>query len=185
MINDFLWGFWPWYISGPVIGFVVFLLFYTINERLGLSGSLDYFSACIIPEPLKIRRYLDPARIGGLFSWKLFFAIGVVGGGVLAQYSNKLAERFTDFNFTAPTWQFDSLGSILGGGPEVGLAILGAYLFFGGILIGFGTRFSQGCTSGHGILGMAQMAKASVIATVTFFASGTVMTWILKWVTGS
>jgi uncharacterized membrane protein YedE/YeeE len=42
----------------------------------------------------------------------------------------------------------------------------------GGVLIGFGTRYAAGCTSGHSIMGLSNLQKASLVATLAFFAGG-------------
>lgn len=50
----------------------------------------------------------------------------------------------------------------------------------GGFLVGFGTRMGSGCTSGHGICGIANLSKRSIIATLTFMTSGLVTVYILR-----
>lgn len=45
-------------------------------------------------------------------------------------------------------------------------------LIAGGLLVGFGTRLGSGCTSGHGVCGMARFSRRSLVATVTFIAAG-------------
>jgi uncharacterized membrane protein YedE/YeeE len=52
-------------------------------------------------------------------------------------------------------------------------------LFIGGILVGFGARFAGGCTSGHGIVGNAQLALPSFISTICFMIGGFLMINIL------
>ena len=55
----------------------------------------------------------------------------------------------------------------------------------GGFLVGFGTRWASGCTSGHGISGLADLQRGSLIATMSFFASGLVVTnFVLPWLLG-
>lgn len=44
-------------------------------------------------------------------------------------------------------------------------------LFFGGLMVGFGTQMAGGCTSGHGLSGLSRLAPASIIATITFFGT--------------
>jgi uncharacterized membrane protein YedE/YeeE len=45
----------------------------------------------------------------------------------------------------------------------------------GGFLVGFGTRYGDGCTSGHAIMGLANLQWSSLVATCSFFAGGMVM----------
>jgi len=54
-------------------------------------------------------------------------------------------------------------------------------LIFGGILIGFGTQLSGGCTTGHGISGMSRLIPASFIATCSFFGSAVIVSLLLKY----
>jgi uncharacterized membrane protein YedE/YeeE len=51
-------------------------------------------------------------------------------------------------------------------------------LFVGGLLIGFGARYADGCTSGHAIMGIANLKWPSVVATAAFFIGGVVMTTV-------
>jgi uncharacterized membrane protein YedE/YeeE len=50
----------------------------------------------------------------------------------------------------------------------------------GGFLVGFGTRMSNGCTSGHGICGIANLSLRSILATLTFMAGGIVTVYIIR-----
>jgi uncharacterized membrane protein YedE/YeeE len=52
-------------------------------------------------------------------------------------------------------------------------------LVIGGVLVGFGTRYADGCTSGHSIMGMSNLQKSSLIATMCFFIGGLIMTWLI------
>jgi uncharacterized membrane protein YedE/YeeE len=47
-----------------------------------------------------------------------------------------------------------------------------AWMFVGGLFIGFGTRLANGCTAGHGIFGVSNLERASIISTVTFLLAG-------------
>jgi hypothetical protein len=57
------------------------------------------------------------------------------------------------------------------------LGVLG--LFMGGILIGFGTRYAGGCTSGHTIMGISALNVSSLVATIFFFVGGLISTWFI------
>jgi len=46
----------------------------------------------------------------------------------------------------------------------------------GGLLVGFGTRLGSGCTSGHGVCGVARLGPRSILATLTFMATGALVT---------
>jgi uncharacterized membrane protein YedE/YeeE len=95
-----------------------------------------------------------------------------------------------------PPWQWESgwrpafLAGLLGGGAvlawtmpaTVGPSPLQSPLSvaFAGLLVGFGTRWSNGCTSGHGICGVARGAKRSLLATATFIATGAVTVFVVR-----
>jgi uncharacterized membrane protein YedE/YeeE len=134
---------WPWWAGGVAIGLFV-LAFYLINTRLlGVSaGFRDVCAACF-----------DSTRRK---SWRLPFLAGIIVGGFVA---GTLAGGI------APTFamgQFDHIVSS-------SLPVKAAVFTLGGLLIGFGTALAGGCTSGHGIVGMARRSPKSMIATVTFF----------------
>ncbi len=54
-----------------------------------------------------------------------------------------------------------------------------AILMAAGILVGFGSRYAGGCTSGHGIVGLSMLAPESFIAVAGFFIGGLIMTWLI------
>ena len=57
-------------------------------------------------------------------------------------------------------------------------------LISAGLLVGIGTRYGSGCTSGHGVCGIARLSPRSLIATMTFMAAGFVTTYLLRHVFG-
>jgi len=57
-------------------------------------------------------------------------------------------------------------------------------LVAGGLLVGFGTRLGSGCTSGHGVCGLARMSPRSLVATLTFMATGAVTVFVLRHLIG-
>jgi uncharacterized membrane protein YedE/YeeE len=65
-------------------------------------------------------------------------------------------------------------------GPAATLAVSPAALLAGGLLVGFGTRMAGGCTSGHGLTGVARLRPASLVATATFFAAGIATSYALE-----
>ncbi|MDH3588143.1 MAG: YeeE/YedE thiosulfate transporter family protein [Gammaproteobacteria bacterium] len=58
------------------------------------------------------------------------------------------------------------------------------YLVGGGLLVGFGTRLGGGCTSGHGVCGIARFSPRSIVATVTFMTCGIVTVFITRHLLG-
>jgi uncharacterized membrane protein YedE/YeeE len=67
------------------------------------------------------------------------------------------------------------LDEALGLGPAAKLA----WMFVGGLFVGFGTRLGNGCTSGHGIFGLSNFELPSLVTTLSFMASGAVVTNVL------
>jgi uncharacterized membrane protein YedE/YeeE len=59
--------------------------------------------------------------------------------------------------------------TLLAGGPSVNVLASPPAILVGGLLVGFGTRMGSGCTSGHGLCGLARLSRRSVAATATFF----------------
>jgi uncharacterized protein len=53
-------------------------------------------------------------------------------------------------------------------------------LVIAGLLVGFGTRFAKGCTSGHGVCGLARLSPRSLAATVTFMAAGFLTVFLMR-----
>jgi uncharacterized membrane protein YedE/YeeE len=171
---DFLAKPWPWYIVGPLIGLTVPLLLVLGNKNLGVSSTLRQLAtACL------------PARAGtGSYNWKndqwnLFFVSGILIGGWLGGVvvANPAAVAIsvstkaylqslgvTDFTGLMPV-EFFTLPALL--------TFRGVLLMLGGgFLVGFGTRYARGCTSGHGILGLSALQWPSLIATASFFLGG-------------
>lgn len=179
---------WPWYVAGPLIGLFVPALLLAGNKLFGVSSNLRHTCAMAVPGRSEYFRYDWRARGG----WNLTFAVGIVLGGLIAHTWMSsgapiaLTERarsamaslgVTDFSGLVPqelfswevlrTWR----GWVLLGG--------------GGVLIGFGTAYAGGCTSGHAISGLADFQLPSLVAVVGFFAGGLLGTWvILPWLLG-
>ena len=68
--------------------------------------------------------------------------------------------------------------------PEVTVTSSAPLLIAAGLLVGFGTRLGNGCTSGHGVCGVARLSPRSIAATVTFMASGAATVFVLRHVIG-
>jgi uncharacterized membrane protein YedE/YeeE len=75
----------------------------------------------------------------------------------------------------APIWDLGLFDQVIGYGPAGKLA----WMFVGGLFIGFGTRLGNGCTSGHGIFGLSNLELPSLITTLSFMAGGLVTTQII------
>ena len=171
---SFLLSPWPWYIAGPVIGFTVPLLLLLGNKRLGISSTLRQICAACVPGTIPLFNYDWKKDV-----WNLFFAAGLLLGGfiggvlfanpdpVAISESTKLyftSFGINDFSGLMPAELFN----------WASLTTLKGFLVMivGGFLVGFGTRYAGGCTSGHGILGLSALQWASLVATCSFLAGG-------------
>lgn len=179
---ELLFSPWPWYVSGPLIGLTTPLLFLLGGRAFGVSSSLRHVCAAVYPRDIEYLRY--DWRKDGL--WLLIFAGGLVVGGwiggqlfraessvaISGQTVNDLAHLgISDIQGLAPASLF-SWSSLLSW-PSLLLMTVG------GFLIGFGTRWANGCTSGHGITGMANLQWPSLVAVCGFFAGGLLATHLL------
>lgn len=150
-----------WAVAGALIAGVTLTLLFVANRRLGISSGLEDLCSVVLQQPYFQRGALVAGR-----PWRLPFLTGLVLGGFL---SAALGGGW------APTWALGRLDTALALGP------LGkvAWMFAGGLFIGFGTRLANGCTSGHGIFGMANLEWPSLVSTLSFMASGLVTTQVL------
>lgn len=152
---------WPWWISGILIGLTVPLLYIFAGKAFGISTSLQEAGALCAPNSrLEYLSKFD--RKGNL--WTLVFVLGIAMGAFVA--NRFLSEQPVDFL------------------PEGFATTTGAIkLLVGGFLIGFGTRYAGGCTSGHSITGISNLNWPSLVATIFFFVGGLAVTWGLdRWI---
>lgn len=173
---------WPWYVAGPLLGLTAPLLLWLDNRLFGFSSNLRHLCAALAPAGIAHFRY--PWRHQG--GWNLALAAGVLIGGFVAGavFPNPepvaIAERtraelaalgVRDFTGLVPRdlFSFAALTTL----PGL-LMIVG-----GGFLVGFGTAWAGGCTSGHGISGIADLQPSSAIAMAGFFAGGVLGTFVV------
>lgn len=143
---------WPWWIAGPAIGLVVVGLAWITGKALGVSTG--YGSICALTSRLP---FFQQPEYGA--RWRIPFILGLPIGGLVA---TTLAGRFI------PTTAYGGLDALTHGS----LALKASILFSGGLLIGAGARWAGGCPSGHSIVGIAQGAVSSLIATIAFMVGG-------------
>ncbi len=174
---EFLKHPWPWYIAGPVIGLMVPLLLILGNKHFGISSSLRHICAACFPAGIKFFKYEWKREL-----WNLFFVGGIALGGVVAavwlsapepvSVAPQLASELSgygvaDYHGLVPADLFNWQGLLTPRGFLLMVA--------GGFLVGFGTRYAGGCTSGHAIMGLSNLQLPSLIATVSFMAGGFIM----------
>ena len=171
---DLLYKPWPWYVAGPVIGLTVPLLLLLGNKALGISSSLRHICAACFPANIPLFKYNWKEQ-----AWNFFFAAGLIIGGFLGGYVFANPEPVA---ITTDTANYFSTFGITQGAKllpqeifnwQTLLSLKGFLLIIvGGFLVGFGTRYAQGCTSGHGIFGLSTLQWPSLIATASFFIGG-------------
>jgi uncharacterized membrane protein YedE/YeeE len=144
---------WPWYVSGPLIGLTVPLLLVIVGKPFGVSSSFRHL--CSICSPNTTIGYLRE-NDWRQESWNLLFVFGIVVGSFAGMHllSNQAIPLL-------PGHYHQWSGAI--------------FLFVGGLLVGFGTRYADGCTSGHSIMGMSNLKWPSLVATISFFVGGVFM----------
>ncbi len=168
---------WPWYVSGPLIGLTVPLLFILGNKSFGISSSLRHVCAACLPANIPFFQYNWKKE-----AWNLFFVAGVlIGGFVVAKFlanpnavqvNPKLVSELAGYGITdysnlvpAQLFNWQNLFTIKGF----------VMMVVGGFLVGFGTRYAGGCTSGHAITGLSTLQWPSLVATCCFMIGGFIM----------
>lgn len=181
-MRDAMMGPWPWYVAGPLLGLTVPLLLILGNRAFGMSSNLRHVCAMAIPGRAEYFRY-DWKRSG---AWNLALAAGFLVGGFIAATwlggggpvaisaattADLTALGVRDFSGVVPA-DLLSWGALLT--PAGAVAIIA-----GGFLVGFGAAWAGGCTSGHGITGLATFQLPSLLAVAAFFAGGITATYLL------
>ena len=170
---DLLRSPWPWWVGGPLIGLTVPLLLWLGNRSFGISSNLRHLCAAALPETAKPPFFRYDWRAE---SWNLAFALGLVLAG--AVFGGLLADPQPAHLSAAGAQSVRELGVAVRPGlvpaelTDLSRPGVWALLALSGLLVGFGTRYGGGCTSGHAITGLSTLQVPSLIATVAFFAGG-------------
>ncbi|WP_299336110.1 YeeE/YedE thiosulfate transporter family protein [uncultured Psychroserpens sp.] len=179
---EFILDPWPWFVSGPLIAIIMFILIY-FGKTFGMSSNLR--TLCTIGGAGKKAKFFDFDWRTQL--WNLTVVLGAVIGGFIAHFYLSTPTNI-DLNpetiTTLSTLGFENAGQSLLP-PELfdwnavfslkGMTIL----IVGGFLVGFGTRYAGGCTSGHAITGLSSLQLPSLVAVVGFFIGGLIMIHLL------
>ncbi len=172
---------WPWYTAGVLIGLIVPALLILGNKKFGISSNLRHMCAICAPSNIPFFQYDWKKEI-----WNFFFIGGIAIGAFIASFymtdpnavvvdenlKQDLAQYgITDFSNIVPVdlFSFESLFSLRGF----------IMMVVGGFLVGFGTRYAGGCTSGHAIMGLSNLQWPSLVATISFMVGGIIMTHLI------
>jgi len=169
---EWLSGPWPWYVSGPIIGSLVPAMLFIGSKSFGISQNLEHLCAITQPEKVNVEFFRYDWKN---YRWSIVFVLGVAIGGYAAEFifpapgpvmlSSAALENLTRWGLNQSEGLYPPELYDLGLKNLVVLAI-------GGILVGFGTRYASGCTSGHAITGLATMQLKSLTATIGIFGGG-------------
>lgn len=179
-------GPWPWWVSGPLLGLMVPILLLIGNKNFGISSTLRDICAAAIPTRASYFRDYDWKG----HSWNLALAVGVIAGALIAvvllggdrapDVSAAAVELFETWDIAAPA-ALQPAEIYAWPGAISARALVS--LIAGGFLVGFGTRYANGCTSGHAIMGLSLLNVGSLVATLGFFAGGVIVSnFVLPWV---
>ncbi len=169
------YGTWPWYISGFLIGVVMLSLIY-FGKTFGMSSNLR--TLCTIGGAGKFSSFFK-------FDWKsqrwnLVVVLGAMIGGFIAVHflndgsgvrlNPDTLVKLQQMNIDLPDGKllpekFTTIENVLT--PKIFL-----FMIIGGFLVGFGSRYAGGCTSGHAITGLSNLQLPSLIAVIGFFVGG-------------
>ena len=173
---------WPWYVAGPIIAVVMFSLLY-FGKEFGVSS--NFRTICAMSGAGNNCEFFDFEWRNQI--WNLVFVGGTVLGGFIAhqylmpdqavQISEATIAELEAVGLSNPGSTFIpeeifNWGSLLTARGIIMIVV-------GGFLVGFGTRYAGGCTSGHAISGLSNLQLPSLIAVIGFFIGGLIMTYLL------
>lgn len=169
---------WPWYFSGFMIS-IVLLALYLVGKKFGMSSNLRTICAAVgAGNKVEFFNYDWKSH-----RWNLIVVFGVLIGGFIATtYMSPEDDIILNantiqsleqlgINYQEGVYLPDELYS-LENLQDIKVLLL---LVLGGVLVGFGTRYAGGCTSGHAITGLSNFQLPSLIAVIGFFIGGLIM----------
>jgi uncharacterized membrane protein YedE/YeeE len=178
---DFITQTWSWFISGTLIAGIMFFLIY-FGQSFGFSSNLRTIcSAAGCGKQVKFFDFNWKSQL-----WNIVFLVGAIIGGYIAKQflssdatisiSEKTIQDLKLLGFAKPlSLQPTELFSL-----EAAFSLKGFLLLaVGGLLVGFGSRYAGGCTSGHAISGLSNLQLPSLIAVMGFFIGGLIMTFLI------
>jgi uncharacterized membrane protein YedE/YeeE len=172
---------WSWWFSGAMIAGIMFFLLY-FGQSFGFSSNLRTICAAAgLGKKAKFFDFKWKSQI-----WNLVFLVGAIAGGLTAKQFLS-----TDAPVQIAQATINDLAKLGIGSPaslqppelfswESALSLKGfLILALGGLMVGFGSRYAGGCTSGHVISGLSDLQWPSLIAVIGFFIGGLIMTFLI------
>ena len=178
---EFITQPWSWWFSGAMIDFIMFFLIY-FGQSFGFSSNLRTICAAAgLGKKTKFFNFNWKSQ-----TWNLFFLLGAILGGFIAKQflsvdmpvdiSPATIHDLQKLGIGAPT----SLQPSELFGLDAILSLKGfLILAIGGTMVGFGSRYAGGCTSGHAISGLSNLQFPSLLAVIGFFIGGLLMTFFI------
>jgi hypothetical protein len=179
---DWITTSWPWYVAGPLLSIVFFLMFF-FGTKFGVSSSME--TICSMGGADRLTDYFkfDWRKQ----TWNLFFVVGAILGGVIA------SQFMMDDQVAVGISEATKISLIEKGITNPGAGYLPSiftwdnlltvqgiiFMIVGGFFVGFGTRYAGGCTSGHAITGLSDLQLPSLIAVIGFFIGGLLVTHLI------
>lgn len=172
---------WSWWFSGAMIAAIMFFLLY-FGQSFGFSSNLRTICAAAgLGKKVKLFDFKWKSQL-----WNLVFLVGAIVGGFIAKHflstdapveiSAATINDLARLGISAPlSLQPDELFSYDAVFSLKGFLVLA----FGGLMVGFGSRYAGGCTSGHAISGLSDLQLPSLIAVIGFFIGGLIMTFLI------
>jgi len=184
-VVDFIAQPWPWYVAGPLLALVMFVLLY-FGHEFGISENFRLMCAADGADNMNEFFKID-WRSG---EWNLLVALGAVFGGYMASHyflgPNGDIAHISDTTVAS----LNAIGIPVTAGavpivPDfIGWKALLTWqgilmIIGGGFLVGFGARYAGGCTSGHAISGLSALQLPSLYAVIGFFMGGLLVTYFI------
>lgn len=168
---------WPWYVAGPLIGLTVPILLILGNKTFGISSALRHICAACAPANIPFFKYEWKKEI-----WNMLFVVGILIGAILSTVFLKNPEPIAisasltaDLSEVGIVSRHNIVPEDLFNWSEL-MTLRGIIIMIiGGFLVGFGTRYAGGCTSGHAIMGLSNLQWPSLVATISFMIGGFIM----------
>ena len=170
---------WPWWFSGLMITFIMYLLLF-FGKSFGMSSNLRTMCSIGGGRLVDFFKFDWKAQI-----WNLVVALGAMLGGFIfihfmdnnptVNISDQTIKSLSEININVVKGNVSHFPKELFNWEA--LFTLKGFLFVigSGLLVGFGTRYAGGCTSGHAISGLSNLQIPSLIAVIGFFVGGLIM----------